>query len=220
MPRGQAKRNPKPARAPDGRYIVRVGGRTVLRALSPDQERALVSDYNDGSITVRELLKKYDISLPTLYNILNRHKTYRPRGRGSWAEKELTLSEMKRIWAEYVANKISLPRLAKKWGITTARIFDIGDQLGRTERRRPNHRGKSRKLSDAQELRVCKMYTQGKVEVDEIAAKFDIDRTTLYDILHRRQVTVRRQAPASGEAVLESGRYLKQQRKRLTHPDE
>lgn len=179
--------------------------------LDPDTAWKAWYDYRHTDMLLEDILRKYDIAVPTLYKMGRLFNDDYRRGRGMKLEWPIPLARMEKMWGDYAKGGSTLQGLEKKYGIGIQWLYKYANQYKDGARRRPDRvtRDLKKKLTPALERAAWKAYEAGKLKVDEILAKFEIDRSTLYDIGDRLGSTFRRQKSAGGDAVFNRVRYLR-----------
>lgn len=183
----------------------------VPMKLDPDTAWKAWYEYKHTPIRLNDLLKKYDISIPTLYKAGRLFKDDFRRGRGNKKEYPISKARLESMWKDYAKGGLTLGQLEEKYGVRMQWLYKFANEFKDGARRRPDRvpRVSKKALSPKDEERAWKEYEKGKATVDEILAKYGINRSTLYDIGDRLGSTFRRQKSSAGDAVYKRVRYLK-----------
>lgn len=179
--------------------------------LDPDTAWHAWYDYKYTDSLLNDILETYDIAVPTLYKMGRLFKDSYRRGRGRETDWPCSLGKMEKMWIDYAAGDLTIGKLEEKYGIKIQWIYKYANQFKNGARRRPDRvpRTLKKALSEKEERRAWAHYEAGKLTVEQIMEKYDIDRGTLYDIGDRLGSTFRRHKSASGRAVKKRVRFLR-----------
>lgn len=167
-------------------------------------------EYKHSSKRVKDILRDYDISIPTLYKSGERYGDNFRRGRGTRTDWPISLTKLESMWRDYAAGDLTLPKLEQKYGVGMPWLYKYANEFKGGRRRRPDRvpRNSKKALSARDEQAAWRDYERGKLTVDEIIEKYAINKSTLYDIGDRLGSTFRRQKPAAKQ-VKQRARYLR-----------
>ncbi len=116
-----------------------------VRLLSDDEERRLVAEYQKGELSIPKLRAKYGITEPQLYEAVDRAAgAVRGSRRRPFAKRRpprYSRQTMEEIWQLYAETDESVDHICWTFNIDKSTLYDIGDYLGRTDRRHKSAAG-------------------------------------------------------------------------------
>lgn len=151
-------------------------------SINRDELNELVQKYETGH-SLKQLAKEYGCSAPALKDYLIR-KGIDIRVKYSILENE---EDQLSLIDEYTNRTLTLKELLCKYHCS----FEIFKRILNKHGITAVGKGRSSKLSDGDNLEVIKLYNEGE-KVQDIANIFNVDRTTIYNILRKYKVEYRR----------------------------
>jgi transposase-like protein len=169
--------------------------------LTKEKRKAIFDEYLTGQITMLKLAEKYKCSSLFIKSILLEYdeniKIKRDWGRVISKEQE------KEICKRYLTGQFTAEELSKMYGCTSvlicrkltennieilgAKHFSKGRRHSLGTEFKKGH-SYNRKFTDKQEKEICDKYTNERVSVKRLSIIFGCNRTTIFDILKRRNI--------------------------------
>ena len=172
-----------------GRILVRNGitrRSSSPKKLTPEQEKEIVSLYTDTNnpLNAVQIASRFNVSKGTIANILVRNGITRR----SSSPKKLTPEQEKEIVSLYTDknNPLNTVQIAKQFNVSNGTIANILVRNSVTIRDR-------KKLTPEQEKEIVSLYTDtnNPLNAVQIAKQFNVDNTTIANILVRNGITIR-----------------------------
>ena len=141
--------------------------------LDLQEQESMIKDYKAGMPTA-EILKKYNISITTIYKTLNKHNI-----KSNQQYNILTLQEQESMVKDYKAG-MSIAEILKKYNVSTTVLYKILNKFNVSNIRRPE-------LSPQEQKGVIEDYKAG-MSLAEIEKKYKVSDRTIYNTLNRHNI--------------------------------
>ena len=153
----------------------------------------IINDYNDG-MTIIDIFIKYDISSFTLYKLLQDNNVDRNR------QTKLTEEQEQEIIQMYLDN-YSIKEICKKYNIYHGSIYRILDKNNITR----NHQTRQCKIIDKNIINsIINDYNNSDLTVQEICYKYDLNNSTLNNMITKNNVSKRKSGPKKTYKYIDS----------------